>query len=86
MPTLTTETLHTCSTVQNITISAAEADLLVSLLRPRTRLLTDLLEVQVFSCPPGCDDWADTAEALDVATEALLKVRTVQSQYEQEAA
>lgn len=84
MPTLTSKALHPCSTVLNFDISAEEADLLASLLRPRTHLLTDLLETQVFSCPEGCTDWADTADALEVATTALLKVRNIQSQYERE--
>ena len=74
MPTLIAKALHPCSTVINLSISAAEADLLVSLLRPRAHLLTELFEAQVQLCPRGCSDWADTSDALAVANSALIKV------------
>lgn len=86
MPTLTTETLHPCRIVLNLTITAAEAELLVSLLRPRAHLLHELLEVQIQACEPGDDSWADTQTALRVANKALIKMRNLQLQYEQEAA
>lgn len=84
MPTLTSESLHPCSTLINLPISAAEAELLVSLLRPRAHLLHELLEVQIQACEPGDDTWADTQDALRVANRTLLKVRNVQVQYERQ--
>lgn len=60
--------------VHNVCISAAEADLLVSVLRPRLVLLTELLEAQVQHCPEGDSSWASTAEALDLASGLLRKV------------
>ena len=86
MPTLTTETLHICRPVLNLTITAAEAELFVALLRPRAHLLHELLEVQIQACEPGDDTWADTQKALRVANRALIKMRNLQLQYEREAA
>lgn len=60
----------------NVPISAAEAELLASLLRPRLALLTELLEAQVQHCHPGDASWASTAEALDLASGLLRKVAT----------
>jgi hypothetical protein len=58
----------------NLSISAEEAGLLVELLRPRACLLAELLEAQVQGCPEGDDSWADTADALAVASTALIKL------------
>jgi|GEM_PF-5275336 len=62
----------------DLTLTKAEADLLVQLLRPRAELLSELFEVQVQHCPPGDDSWASTREALQVAHNALDKVRNAQ--------
>lgn len=62
----------------NLTITNKEAELLVQLLRPRTALLHELLEVQIQSLPVGDDSWADTQDALRVAHGALIKVRNAQ--------
>jgi hypothetical protein len=64
----------------NLTITRKEAELLVQLLRPRTALLHELLEVQVQALPAGDDSWADTQDALRVANGALIKVRNAQAQ------
>lgn len=80
MPTLTTTTHHQCRPVLQLSISADEAALIAELLKPRTNLLTELLELQVQHCPQGCADWADTADALAVANAALIKVRNAQQQ------
>jgi len=85
MPTLTRECLHTCRFMLNLTITAAEAELLVALLRPRAHLLHELLEVQIQACEPGDDTWANTQRDLRVANKALIKMRNLQLQYEQEA-
>lgn len=86
MPTLTPETLHPCRLMLNLTITAAEAELFVALLKPRAHLLHELLEVQIQACEPGDDTWADTQKALRVANRALIKMRNLQLQYEREAA
>lgn len=78
MPTLNAAGLHTSRRQLNISITADEADLLVSLLRPWAHLLAELFEVQVQACPRGCSDWADTADALAVVNSALVKVRNAQ--------
>jgi len=78
MPTLTTTTHHQCRAVLQLSISADEAALIADLLKPRTHLLTELLELQVQHCPHGCTDWAETADALAVANAALIKVRNAQ--------
>ncbi len=70
----------------NLTITAAEAELFVALLKPRAHLLHELLEVQIQACEPGDDTWADTQKALRVANRALIKMRNLQLQYEREAA
>lgn len=62
----------------NLTITNKEAELLVQLLRPRTALLHELLEVQIQALPVGDDSWADTQDALRVAHGALIKVRNAQ--------
>lgn len=62
----------------NLTITNKEAELLVQLLRPRTALLHELLEVQIQALPAGDDSWADTQDALRVAHGALIKVRNAQ--------
>lgn len=62
----------------DLTITKAEAELLVQLLRPRAELLGELFEVQVRHCPAGDDSWADTRDALQVAHGALLKLRNAQ--------
>ena len=62
-------------------ISADEAELLVTLLRPRASLLAEMLELQVRYCPPGCTAWADTADALAVANDALIKLRNAQLEH-----
>jgi hypothetical protein len=62
----------------NLTITNKEAELLVQLLRPRTALLHELLEVQIQALPAGDDSWADTQDALMVANGALVKVRNAQ--------
>lgn len=80
MPTLI-EAPHQCRDVMNFSISADEAALIADLLRPRAHLLTELLEVQVQHSPPGCSDWADTADALAVANSVLIKVRNAQVTY-----
>ena len=67
----------------DLTITPAEAELLVQLLRPRTELLGELFEVQVRHCPPGDDSWADTREALQIAHGALVKVRNAQVRRQQ---
>jgi hypothetical protein len=64
----------------NLTITRKEAELLVQLLRPRTALLHELLEVQIQALPAGDDSWADTQDALRVANGALIKVRNAQAQ------
>lgn len=64
----------------NLTITRKEAELLVQLLRPRTALLHELLEVQIQALPVGDDSWADTQDALRVANGALIKVRNAQAQ------
>jgi hypothetical protein len=64
----------------NLTITRKEAELLVQLLRPRTALLHELLEVQIQALPAGDDSWADTQDALRVANGALIKVRNAQVQ------
>lgn len=71
--------LHLCRPMQDISISADEADLLVELLRPRAGLLAELLEAQVQLCPEGDDSWARTAEALDVARGALIKLHNARA-------
>lgn len=78
MPTL--RHLHSCRAVPLVSISAAEAALLVDLLRPRAALLTELLEVQVQHCPAGCSDWADTADALALAQATLIKLQNAAMQ------
>lgn len=72
----------------DISISAEEAALLVDLLRPRAALLAELLEVQVQHSPKGCIDWADTADALALASATLIKLQNaaMQSRALQEAA
>lgn len=70
----------------NLSITAAEAALIADLLRPRATLLTELLEVQIQTCPQGCLDWADTADALAVANGALGKVRNGQISIAEEMA
>ena len=77
MPTLD-DPLHLCRPVPNLSISADEAALLVALLRPRASLLTELLELQVQHCPQGCNDWANTADALAVANSAMQKLHNAQ--------
>jgi hypothetical protein len=62
----------------DLTITNAEAELLVQLLRPRAELLGELFEVQVQHCPAGDDSWASTQDALQVANGALIKVRNAQ--------
>jgi hypothetical protein len=62
----------------DLTITPAEAELLVQLLRPRAELLGELFEVQVQHCPIGDDSWASTCEALQVTRNALIKVRNAQ--------
>lgn len=62
----------------DLTITPAEAELLVQLLRPRAELLGELFEVQVQHCPIGDDSWADTRDALQVTRDALIKVRNAQ--------
>lgn len=62
----------------DLTITKAEAELLVQLLRPRAELLGELFEVQVQHCPAGDDSWAVTRDQLQVAHGALLKVRNAQ--------
>lgn len=84
MPTLTATVLHPCTVLTNIAITADEADLLVSLLRPRAHLLGELLEVQVQACPRGCSDWADTADALAVANAVLIKASNARLAHQQE--
>lgn len=64
----------------NLTITRKEAELLVQLLRPRTALLNELLEVQIQALPAGDDSWVDTQDALRVANGALIKVRNAQVQ------
>lgn len=64
----------------DLTLTKAEADLLVQLLRPRAELLSELFEVQVQHCPAGDDSWVSTREALQVAHNALNKVRNAQVQ------
>jgi hypothetical protein len=83
MPTLK-KPPHKCRPVLQLSISADEAALIAALLRPRAHLLTELLEVQVQHSPPGCTDWADTADALAVANSALVKVRNAQVRHQQE--
>ena len=51
-----------------------ECALVLELLGPRMRCLSDLLAVQVANLPPGCDDWGDTADQLAIARSLLLKV------------
>lgn len=62
----------------DLTITKAEAELLVQLLRPRAELLGELFEVQVQHCPEGDDSWAHTRDALQVVHGALIKVRNAQ--------
>jgi hypothetical protein len=57
-----------------LSISAEEAALLVSLLRPRTAQLAETLEVQARHCPEGCSDWADTSDALALAMGLQLQL------------
>jgi len=64
----------------NLTITKAEADLLVQLLRPRAELLGELFEAQVQHCPAGDDSWALTRDALQVVHGALIKVSNAQAQ------
>lgn len=64
----------------NLAITAEEADLIASLIRPRALLLSELHAVQVQDCPEGCTDWADTADALSVANNALAKVHWAMAQ------
>lgn len=85
MPTLTT-TLHRCRQVLQLSISADEAALIADLLSPRTKLLAEVLELQVQHSPQGCTDWADTADALAIANAALAKVRNAQAIYKGKAA
>lgn len=80
MTTLTTVP-HQCRQVLQLSISADEAALLADLLKPRAHLLNELLELQVQHSPPGCSDWADTADALAITNAALLKVRNAQTAY-----
>lgn len=51
-----------------------ECALVLELLGPRMRCLSDTLAVQVAELPPGCDDWGDTAEQLAIARGLLHKV------------
>lgn len=57
----------------NTTISTTTqgAQLLARLLRPRVQQLTDLLDAQVQALEPGNDQWAETAEQLTTARQAL---------------
>jgi hypothetical protein len=55
-------------------LSPDECALVVQLLAPRMRCLSDLLAVQVADLPPGCDDWGDTADQLAIARGLLHKV------------
>jgi hypothetical protein len=59
------------------TITATEAALLASLLRPRVQALADLHAAQVAHLPPGDSSWAETEEQLDVAQGALAKVEAL---------
>ena len=61
-----------------LTINQQEAELIVSLLRPRAHLLSELLEVQIQALEPGDDTWCGTQDALRVANRALLAVRNAQ--------
>lgn len=54
-----------------IEISASGALLLARLLRPRVEQLTDLLDAQVRCNAPGDESWADTADQLADAADAL---------------
>lgn len=74
--------LHSCRALPNISITADEAELLVGLLRPRAELLNELLDVQVQACPVGDASWASTADALELATGALIKLHNAQLQAE----
>lgn len=51
-----------------------ERALITALVNPRLRVLSDLLAAQVVGLPPGCSDWADTADALAIARGLLVKV------------
>lgn len=51
-----------------------ECALMLQLLGPRMRCLSDTLAVQVADLPPGCDDWADTADQLAIARGLAQKV------------
>lgn len=55
----------------NVPVSPKGALLMARLLRPRVQQLTELLEAQVQSLEPGNDQWCDTADQLETATEAL---------------
>lgn len=46
--------------------------LLARLLRPEVERLTDLLDAQVAANEPGDDSWAQTADMLAAATDALV--------------
>lgn len=72
--------LHLCRAMPAISINAAEAALLLQLLRPRAAQLAEMLELQVQHSPEGCTDWADTADALTVARCTLLKLENIAMQ------
>jgi hypothetical protein len=59
------------------TITAIEAALLASVLRPRIQALTDLRAAQVELLPPGDSGWFDTEEQLAVANGALAKIEAM---------
>lgn len=61
-----------------LTITRKEAQLIEELLRPRARLLHELLEMQIQALSPGDDSWLDTQTALRITNGALIKVRNAQ--------
>ena len=78
MPTLIPKILHVGRPTQPVAITAEEAELLVTLLRPRANLLIELLDVQVQACAVGDDSWASTADALATTNSVMVKLRNAQ--------
>ena len=72
------EVLNVNSPAQPVAINAAEAALLVAILRSRATMLNKLLDAQIQQCPAGDGSWADTADALEVTNSVMIKLCNAQ--------